>query len=146
MTPLCIHHHSPLCGIWTCRWCHSSLWCDLYLWEPSGGLWWYCLLCNAPVPHVCCICSSCFHSNLLHMVESCRVCFGLWCCWHVLFFLVLVLWVPWSCSSPCSGPRWGTYFQSGPFVGVFLLHLVAVGVNIQLWACDVRSLPHCIWL
>ena len=87
-----------------------------------------------------------FTANLLHMVESCRVCFGLWCCWHILFFLVLVLWVPWSCSSPYWGPRWGTYFQSGPFVDVFLLHLVAVGLNIQLWSYDVRCSPHCIWL
>ena len=72
MTPLSIHHHSPPFGIWICKWCHFSLWCDLCLWGSSGILWWYCLLCNAPVPHVYCICSLYSHSGLSHKVGPCR--------------------------------------------------------------------------
>ena len=142
MTPLCIHHHSPPFGIWICKWCHFSLWYDLYLWGSSGGLWWYCLLCNAPVPHIHCICSSYSCSGLWHMVGPCRVCSGLCCFWCFLFFLNLVFWVPWSCFSPCWGPNWGTYFLSGPFLNDVLLVPKVVVLNWLLFPYGVGYSPH----
>ena len=107
MTPLCIHHHSPPCCIWICRWCHSSMWCGLCLWEPSDSFWWYFLLCNVLAPHVCCRHSLYFHWALLHMVVPYMVSgflmYPLYRCYS--FSFVLVLRVPWSSSLPCSGPN-----------------------------------------
>ena len=72
ITPLYIHHHTPPCCICICRWCHSSLWWDPYLWEPSGGFWQYYLLYNILVPHVFCMHFSGFHSAPWHVGPSYR--------------------------------------------------------------------------
>ena len=132
MTPLYIHHHCPPFGIWICRWCHLSLWSDLYLEVSSAGLWLYCLLCSAPVPHVYWICSSCSHSNPSHMVEAYRVCSDLSCYFYDFCFLYLVFWVSWCCLSPHVGPNWSTCPLSGHFVYDVLLHPVAAVLSIQL--------------
>ena len=46
----CIHHCTPPCHTYICRWLHFSFSWDLGPSEPSGGFWWLYLLWNTPAP------------------------------------------------------------------------------------------------
>ena len=56
VSPIYSSSHPPY-HIDICRWLHFASGLDLCLWEPSGGSWWWCLLCNTPVPQTFCQCS-----------------------------------------------------------------------------------------
>ena len=59
----CIPHHIQPCHTYIYRWPHSFSGLDLDPWVSPGGFWWYVLLWNKLVHHVCHRSSWGFHSN-----------------------------------------------------------------------------------